>query len=62
MTATSYYIIIKNCISGDYSPEDFDKDYIRDFLLRQTEMDLKVGDLFLQEAKDLKQTIITMLS
>lgn len=62
MTATSYYTIIRNCINKEYEGEDLDKEYIREFLLTQTGMDLQVGDLFLQEAIDLRQTIITMLT
>lgn len=62
MTATSYYTIILNCINKEYEVEDYDNEYIRDFLLTQTGMDVQVGDLFLQEAIDLRQTIITMLT
>lgn len=63
MTATSYYTIIKNCLSGAYSEvEEMDKETIRDFLISQLALDVSVGDLFLQEANDLRVNIITMLT
>lgn len=63
MTATSYYTIIKNCLSGDYNDsEDMDKETIRDFLLSQLQIDLSIGELFMQEVVDLRRDIITMLT
>jgi hypothetical protein len=63
MTATSYYTIIKNCLSGDYADsEDMDKETIRDFLLSQLQIDLSIGELFMQEVVDLRRDIITMLT
>lgn len=63
MTSTSYYMIIKNCLSGAYTEsEEMDKETIRDFLINQLALDVSIGDLFIQEANDLRVNIITMLT
>lgn len=63
MTATSYYTIIKNCLSGAYSEvEEMDKETIREFLLKQLAIDLAIGELYLQEVHEIRVNIITMLT
>lgn len=63
MTANSYYQIIENCINGGYNDnDDIDRETIKNFLIRQTDLDVSIGDLFLQEAMDLRNFIITKLT